>query len=52
MANTKSNKKNIKKKSSNDEITNGAFILLLVITVLIAGVVGWVLGTTAANLFA
>ncbi len=50
VAKTDTKKKKNVKKEADKEITNGAFILLLIITVLIAGVVGWVLGSGTANL--
>ncbi|MBQ1812491.1 MAG: hypothetical protein II119_00890 [Bacilli bacterium] len=57
MANTKKSpaKKTVAKKSeikklADKEITNGAFILILVLCVVIGGVLGWLLGGYAFNL--
>ncbi len=46
MANTKKSTK----KLANREMTNGAFIMILVVGMVIAGILGWILGTGAYNL--
>ena len=44
-------KKNESFKLANKEVTNGAFILVLIICMVIACILGWVLGTYCANIF-
>ena len=57
MANTKKTTKKPVKKANNTtavanrELTNGAFLIILVVGVVIAGIVGWILGTYAYSWF-
>lgn len=55
MANTKKSpakKTTAKKKETlvNKEISNGAFILVIVVGMAIAGIIGWVVGANVGNL--
>lgn len=61
MANTKkkttTKKKNVSKpkeaikKLASKELTNGAFAILLVLSFVIGGVLGWIIGTNLAYIF-
>lgn len=60
MANTNTKKKTTAKKRivskpketmATKEITNGAFIIILVLCIIIGGILGWILGTNLAYVF-